>query len=28
MAVDVSYEYSHLKQAKAGTWTVGIGYHF
>ncbi|WP_237387623.1 Ail/Lom family outer membrane beta-barrel protein [Xenorhabdus sp. Sc-CR9] len=28
VAVDVAYEYSHLKQAKAGTWTVGIGYRF
>ncbi|WP_338804149.1 Ail/Lom family outer membrane beta-barrel protein [Xenorhabdus griffiniae] len=28
IAVDVSYEYSDLSQAKAGTWTVGVGYHF
>ncbi|PHM62119.1 Ail/Lom family outer membrane beta-barrel protein [Xenorhabdus ishibashii] len=28
IAVDVSYEYSTLDQAKAGTWTVGVGYHF
>ncbi|MDX7991400.1 Attachment invasion locus protein precursor [Xenorhabdus sp. Reich] len=28
VAVDVAYEYSHLKQAKAGTWTIGVGYHF
>ncbi|MBD2783337.1 outer membrane beta-barrel protein [Xenorhabdus sp. DI] len=28
VAVDVSYEYSDFNQAKAGTWTVGVGYHF
>ncbi|WP_340618397.1 Ail/Lom family outer membrane beta-barrel protein [Xenorhabdus entomophaga] len=28
VAVDVAYEYSHLKQAKAGTWMVGVGYRF
>ncbi|MBE8597119.1 Ail/Lom family outer membrane beta-barrel protein [Xenorhabdus sp. BG5] len=28
VAVDVAYEYSDLSQAKTGTWTVGVGYHF
>lgn len=28
IAVDASYEYSDLSQAKAGTWTVGVGYRF
>lgn len=28
LAIDASYEYSKLDDAKIGTWVLGVGYHF